>query len=258
MNRRHEPTETPMHVHDGGPDPCAATAALPSARTRADTCIDCGWPDTDAQVVSRHRTLRRLGRVESVRLWRPPDLAPPARRGHVGRPGQPARRRMGGSTAMSAWRLTQRYESTLGQIHWDRLGTSDAEPVVLLHGTPFSSLVWREIAPALARDHQVYVWDMPGYGRSDKSAGQDLSLKALAQVFAELIDHWRLHRPAIIAHDSGGAIALGVHLQTGVPYRQLALVDAVTLPPWGSVFGQLAGDHPTRSHNSPRNCTAPC
>lgn len=145
---------------------------------------------------------------------------------------------------MSGWRLTQRYESMLGQIHWDSLGTSDADPVVLLHGTPFSSLVWREIAPALAGDHQVYVWDMPGYGQSDKSADQDLSLKALVQVFAELIDHWRLHRPAIIAHDSGGAIALGAHLRRGVPYRQLALVDAVTLRPWGSAFGQLAGDHP--------------
>lgn len=144
---------------------------------------------------------------------------------------------------MNEWRLTQRYESTLGQIHWDRLGTSDTEPVVLLHGTPFSSLVWREVAPALARDHHVYVWDMPGYGRSDKSANQDLSLNVLAQVFAELIDHWRLHRPTIIAHDSGGAIALGAHLHGGVPYRQLALVDAVTLPPWGSAFGQLAGDH---------------
>ena len=153
---------------------------------------------------------------------------------------------------MNEWRLTQRYESTLGQIHWDRLGASDAEPVVLLHGTPFSSLVWREIAPALARDHQVYVWDMPGYGRSDKFAEQELSLATLADVFTELIDHWRLHRPAVIAHDSGGAIALGAHLQLGVPYRRLALVDAVTLPPWGSTFGGLAGDHADTFAQLPR------
>ncbi len=38
------------------------------------------------------------------------------------------------------------------------------EPVVLLHGTPFSSFIWREIAPALARDHQVFTFDLPGYG----------------------------------------------------------------------------------------------
>lgn len=153
---------------------------------------------------------------------------------------------------MRAWRLSQRYESTLGQIHWDRLGAAEADPVVLLHGTPFSSLVWREVAPALARDHQVYIWDMPGYGRSDKSAGQDLSLDALARVFTELIDHWRLQRPAIIAHDSGGAIALGANLNLAVPYRQLALVDAVTLPPWGSAFGQLAGDHADTFAQLPR------
>lgn len=144
---------------------------------------------------------------------------------------------------MNGWRLTQRYESPHGQVAWDRLGTPPADPVVLLHGTPFSSLVWHEIAPALARDHLVYVWDMPGYGRSDTSAGQNLSLGAVARLFAELIDHWRLPQPAVIAHDSGGAVALGAHLEHGTLYRQLALVNAVALPPWGSAFGELAGGH---------------
>ena len=56
MSRHQEPTTSPMPVHDGEPYPRAATATLPSARTHTDTCIDCGWPNTDGQVVSRHRT----------------------------------------------------------------------------------------------------------------------------------------------------------------------------------------------------------
>lgn len=144
---------------------------------------------------------------------------------------------------MNAWRLTHCYETTCGQVRWDRLGAPEADPVVLLHGTPFSSRVWHEIAPALAREHLVYVWDMPGYGSSEKFEGQDLSLDALARVFMELIEHWHLQRPAVIAHDSGGAIALGAHLELGIPYHRLALLDAVTLPPWGSAFGNLAGAH---------------
>lgn len=64
--------------------------------------------------------------------------------------------------------------------------------VVLLHGTPFSSYVWRGVARALAARHQVFVWDMPGYGASQKRAGQDVSLGAQARVFTELLAHWGL------------------------------------------------------------------
>ncbi len=114
---------------------------------------------------------------------------------------------------------------------------------MLLHGTPFSSFVWRDIAHALSRTHHVYVWDMPGYGASDKAEGQDLSLAAFSSVFADLLHHWRLTDPAVIAHDSGGAVALGATLRNGASYRRLALVDAVALAPWGSSFFRLVGDH---------------
>ncbi|WP_020673965.1 alpha/beta fold hydrolase [Amycolatopsis nigrescens] len=144
---------------------------------------------------------------------------------------------------MDNWQLEHTYRGASGVLRWSRHGAPDAEPVVLLHGTPFSSYVWRDIARALSRYYRVYVWDMPGYGRSEKSEGQDLSLDALTATFADLLDHWQLDRPRVVAHDSGGALALGAHLLHGVPYRQLALVDAVALSPWGSRFSELVGGH---------------
>lgn len=156
---------------------------------------------------------------------------------------------------MSDWKLTRTYQSRSGAVRWDRIGNPGGEPVVLLHGTPFSSLIWRGVAHSLAVGHQVYVWDMPGYGLSEKSEGQELSLAALGQVFADLLDHWALDQPLVVAHDSGGAVALGAHLLHGVRYRRLALVDAVSLPPWGSPFSRLVGEHadvfarlPPRTH----------
>ncbi|MFF5988754.1 alpha/beta fold hydrolase [Prauserella flavalba] len=143
---------------------------------------------------------------------------------------------------MNAWRLRESWPSRLGTVCWDRFGEPDGEPVVLLHGTPFSSYVWRGLARALT-GRRVYVWDMPGYGASEKFAGQDLSLAALSEVFRDLLEHWALTGPDVVAHDSGGAVALGAHLLHGVPYRSLALVDAVALGPWGSPFSRLAGEH---------------
>jgi pimeloyl-ACP methyl ester carboxylesterase len=141
------------------------------------------------------------------------------------------------------WTLSNSHPTAAGQVRWERLGDPDRQPVVLLHGTPFSSFIWRNIAPALARTHHVYVWDMPGYGTSDKLGSQDLSLDMLSSVFVELLDHWNLAAPAVVAHDSGGAVALGAHLRHQVVYRSLALVDAVALSPWGSPFFAIAGDH---------------
>jgi pimeloyl-ACP methyl ester carboxylesterase len=128
-------------------------------------------------------------------------------------------------------------------VRWDRLGPAGLTPIVLLHGTPFSSYVWRAVAAALSRDHEVFVWDMPGYGQSEQSPGQDVSLRAQGRLFAELLIHWGLTEPSVIAHDVGGAVALRATLLHGARYRRLVLVDPVALRPWGGPFFRLARDN---------------
>ncbi|MBO2445547.1 alpha/beta hydrolase [Actinomadura barringtoniae] len=137
------------------------------------------------------------------------------------------------------WKLDRTFASSSGDVRWNVLG--EGEPVVLCHGTPFSSYVWRAIGRALAVERSVYVWDMPGYGASQMSDGQDVSLAAQGRVFAELMEHWGLNEPLVVAHDFGGAVALRAHLLHGVRYRKLALVDPVALAPWGSPFFRLVG-----------------
>ncbi|MGI5164266.1 alpha/beta fold hydrolase [Spirillospora sp. CA-253888] len=140
---------------------------------------------------------------------------------------------------MPDWKLTRTHQSEAGLVRWDVLGDEGAEPLVLLHGTPFSSYVWRDVARALASRFRVHVWDMPGYGTSEMSAGQDVSLAAQGRVFAELLEHWGLTEPLVAAHDFGGCVALRAHLLHGARYRRLALVDPVALAPWGSPFFKL-------------------
>ncbi|MFT2018898.1 alpha/beta fold hydrolase [Streptomyces sp. 796.1] len=159
------------------------------------------------------------------------------------------------------WDLVRTFRSSSGTVRWAEFGAPDAPPVVLLHGTPFSSYVWRGVARALAVRHRVLVWDMPGYGASEQYAGQDVSLAAQAEVFTELLAHWGLLRtegaddapearnggaapgPYVIAHDFGGCVALRAHLLHGAAYGALALVDPVALAPWGSDTYRLLGAH---------------
>ncbi|MFH8796746.1 alpha/beta fold hydrolase [Streptomyces sp. NPDC017941] len=147
----------------------------------------------------------------------------------------------------SDWRLPETFDSSSGAVRWAALGPAGAPPVVLVHGTPFSSYVWRGVARALARDHRVYVWDLPGYGASEMRAGQDVSLAAQARVLTELLAHWGpaggTEPPAVVAHDFGGCVALRAHLLHGARYARLALVDPVALAPWGSPAYRLLGAH---------------
>jgi pimeloyl-ACP methyl ester carboxylesterase len=150
-------------------------------------------------------------------------------------------RLLGEGVSMRDLELTERYATRDGVVRWTRMGKGD--PVVLLHGTPFSSVVWSDIAAALARTHEVYVWDMLGYGRSEMRDGQHVSLAAQQEIFASLLDHWDLDEPSVVAHDFGGAVALRTHLLSGVRYRALALVDPVALAPWGSPFFRLVREN---------------
>ena len=128
-------------------------------------------------------------------------------------------------------------------IAWERLGSGP--PVVLCHGTPFSCEVWRPFAAALARDFTVYMWDMPGYGRSSKHAEHHVDFGSQAQALVALLEHWDLAGPHVIAHDFGGAVSLRAHLVSGAAYRSLMLVDVVAIPPSGSPFFQFVAEHPT-------------
>jgi pimeloyl-ACP methyl ester carboxylesterase len=141
------------------------------------------------------------------------------------------------------WPLTNTFKSSAGMVRWNHLGPAGGSPIVLLHGTPFSSYVWRNVATVLARNHEVFVWDMPGYGASERSPQQDVSIGIQGQVFVELLAHWGVTEPSVIAHDIGGAVALRATLLHGVRYRRLVLVDPVALRPWGGPFFRLAREN---------------
>ncbi len=132
-------------------------------------------------------------------------------------------------------------------VAWERLGQPDSGParsdVVLCHGTPWSSALWRPVAERLARTHTVHLWDMPGYGQSSKDPAHPVDLGVQGELFADLLEEWGLERPHVVAHDFGGAVSLRAMLLHGASYASLALVDVVALRPWGSPFFRLVRDH---------------
>jgi pimeloyl-ACP methyl ester carboxylesterase len=121
-------------------------------------------------------------------------------------------------------------------VRWGKTGSGPA--LVAIHGTPFSSQVWRRIVPQLTDRRTVYYFDLVGYGLSEMRPGQDVSLAVQNKVLAALFAEWGLQRPDVLAHDFGGATALRAYYLNGLRYASLTIFDAVALAPWGSPFVQ--------------------
>jgi pimeloyl-ACP methyl ester carboxylesterase len=89
------------------------------------------------------------------------------------------------------WRLGKQERTSAGEVAYEVFG--EGPPVILVHGTPMRSYLWRNVGSALAERHSVYVYDLLGYGESEKGEGQDVSIVAQARLLGELIEAWGLH-----------------------------------------------------------------
>jgi len=127
------------------------------------------------------------------------------------------------------------------RIAYDIIG--NGPPLVLVHGTPFSSHAWHRVVPGLARHYQLHLYDLLGYGQSEMRDGQDVSLGVQNKVLAALLRHWGLKRPFVICHDFGAATVLRAHLLDACDFGGMLIFDAVALRPWGSPFVQHVRAH---------------
>jgi NADPH:quinone reductase len=102
-----------------------------------------------------------------------------------------------------------RYATVDGQrLFYREAGHRDAPPIVLLHGFPSSSFMFRNLIPRLADRFHVIAPDYLGFGYSDAPsvAEFDYTFDALTALVEGLLDHLDLRRYAIYVQDYGAPI----------------------------------------------------
>src|SRR3712207_9110840 len=72
--------------------------------------------------------------------------------------------------------LRGRVRTEAGEVAYGVHG--EGPPVVLVHGTPSRSLIWRGVARRLAGRYAGYVYDLPGFGEAEGDEGQAVSIAA--------------------------------------------------------------------------------
>lgn len=122
----------------------------------------------------------------------------------------------------------RRFRSSGGNLAYVDAG--EGPPVLLLHGFPTSSHLWRDLVPLLAPRFRVIAPDLLGYGWSDKPTDADLHLRAQAGYVRELLAGVDADRPAVVGHDIGGGVAQLLAL--GDVVGTMVLMDAVSFDSW--------------------------
>ena len=124
-----------------------------------------------------------------------------------------------------------------------RFGSGSA--VLLLHGFPQTHVMWRSVAPLLARHFAVICADLRGYGRSgcpaSRSDHSPYAKRAMANDMVSVMTQLGFPRFSIAGHDRGGRVAYRLALDHPQRVERLAVLDIVpTADTWERADKTLA------------------
>lgn len=110
-------------------------------------------------------------------------------------------------------------------LFYREAGSKDAPVVVLLHGFPSSSHMYRELIPILATRYHVIAPDYPGFGYSDAPAAEkfDYTFDRLAGIVQLFLEQKEIAKYSIYIQDYGSPV--GFRLATAHPERVQAIVS---------------------------------
>jgi haloacetate dehalogenase len=104
-------------------------------------------------------------------------------------------------------------------------------PVLLLHGFPETHLMWRSVAPLLAREFTVVCADLRGYGRSgcppSTPGHAPYAKRAMAKDMVTVMERLGFPRFSVAGHDRGGRVAYRMALDHPDHVDRLAVLDVL-------------------------------
>lgn len=111
------------------------------------------------------------------------------------------------------------------QVFYREAGPVDAPVVLLLHGFPTSSHMFRELIPRLATRYRVIAPDLPGFGFTTILADRKYiySFDSLATTMLAFVNKLGLERYAIYVFDYGAPV--GFRLAVARPHRVTAIIS---------------------------------
>ena len=109
----------------------------------------------------------------------------------------------------------------------------DKPPVLLVHGIPTSSYLWRDVMRMLSVDFHCYAPDLMGLGDTEVDPHKDLfHMEAQAEMLIELMETLGHRSFGLVCHDQGGAAAQIIAARSPDRVDCLVLTDCVCYDNW--------------------------
>src|SRR6202012_2274644 len=106
-------------------------------------------------------------------------------------------------------------------------------PLLMVHGFPRTSLMWRYVAPQLANDHTVICVDLRGYGRSGSPTSAEdhfpYSKRAMASELVAVMENFGVPKFDLVGHDRGGRPSYRLTLDHPEKVQRLAVFDVIPI-----------------------------
>ena len=135
-----------------------------------------------------------------------------------------------------AWSFEPRwFDSRDGRMHYVDEGPRDGRPVIMFHGNPTWSFLYRNFIPPLVEaGYRAIAFDHLGFGRSDKPNREELySIARHCQRAEALIASLEVRDPTVVAQDWGGPIGLHWATRHADDVRSLFVLNTVAHRPRG-------------------------
>ncbi len=113
------------------------------------------------------------------------------------------------------------FDSSRGRIHYIDEGVGP--PLLLCHGNPTWSFLYRNIITALRSQFRCIAPDYLGFGLSERPPDFGYKVDQHAQVIGELVDHLELDAYLTMGQDWGGPISMAVAVERADRVRGIAL-----------------------------------
>jgi pimeloyl-ACP methyl ester carboxylesterase/radical SAM superfamily enzyme YgiQ (UPF0313 family) len=107
----------------------------------------------------------------------------------------------------------------------------EGEPVLMLHGNPTWSYLYRHFIKELKNDHRCIALDFLGYGLSDKPPRGDYSMKAHIRRLGEFVERLGLKDITLICQDWGGVIGLSYAARNKDRFKRLIPMNTTGFAP---------------------------
>jgi|GEM_PF-82174 len=133
------------------------------------------------------------------------------------------------NTAFPGFPYTSNFHELDNGLDLHYLDEGSGDPIILLHGVPTSSYLWRDVIPELSAKGRVIVPDLINFGLSDKT-DETLNFVEHGEYIQEFIEDLGLENVTIIGHDWGGPIGLTYAVDNPENVEGIAYFESPVVP----------------------------